>query len=379
MKTVLQLERKFTSKTETFIVNQINTIKNYNVIVATICDTKLLPCEKQTITPQNISFISRSAKYLSSKTANDLYRQLKKYRIDLIHTHYLVDAIFFSKLTKLFSVPKICSAYGYDVTSFPNHFWGLPNLFMKNIFQEYDHFLAMSDDMKNDLLKIGCPDRKIKVHYYGTDIKRFLINQRDYEIIGKIKMLSVGTIEEKKAQHLVIEALSKINKQISDFEYHIVGSGDYLKICKQKVTEIWLSDKVIFHGYIPHYEDRLVKFYQDADIFILPSITLKDNDKEGIPGTIVEAMASGLPIISTYHAGIPSIIENGKEGLLVKERDVDALSNAILKLIEDKDLRKTLGKNAQQKAIEELDLYKGTERLEKIYEEVINKSGKVTN
>lgn len=378
MQTVLHLERKFTSKTETFIVNQVNTIKNYKVIVATIYDTKLLPCEKQILTPQKISFISKSAKYLSSKTANDLYNQLKNIKIDLIHTHYLVDAIFFSKLTKLFSVPKICSAYGYDVTSFPNHFLGFPKLLMKNIFQEYDYFLAMSDDMKDDLLKIGCTDHKIKVHYYGTDIKRFLINHRDYEIIGKVKILSVGTIEEKKAQHLVIESLSKLNNKIGDFEYHIVGSGDYLKICKQKVEEFGLGDKVIFHGYIPHYDDRLVKFYQEADIFILPSITLKDYNKEGIPGTIVEAMASGLPVISTYHAGIPYIIENEKEGLLVKENNVEGLANALQKLIEDREMRIELGRNAQRKAIEKLDLYKGTVRLEKIYGDVINKSNRVT-
>ncbi len=303
--------------------------------------------------------------------------QLKEYKIDLIHTHYLVDAIFFSKLTKMFSIPKICSTYGYDVTSFPNHLWGIPKLFIKNIFKEYSYFLAMSEDMKNDLLKLGCPDYKIIIHYYGTDIKRFFFQNRDYEINGKIKILTVGTVEEKKAQHLVIEALSKLNKQIRDFEYHIIGSGEYLKICKQKVVEFGLSDKVIFHGYIPYYDNKLVNFYQEADLFILPSITLKDYDKEGIPGTIVEAMASGLPIISTYHAGIPSIIENGKEGLLVKERDVDALANAISKLIEDKELRNTLGMNAQQKAIKELDLYKGTEQLEKIYDEIINKSDKV--
>ena len=372
MKTVLHLERKFTSKTETFIINQVNTIKNYNVVVATIYNTKLLLCDKIIITPKNLSFLSKSAKFLSSKTANDLYKQLKNIKIDLIHTHYLVDAIFFSKLTKLFSVPKICSAYGYDVTSFPNHFFGFPKLLMKNIFKEYDYFLAMSEDMKNDLLKLKCIDNKIKVHYYGTDIKRFLINNRNYEINGKVKILSVGTVEEKKAQHLVIEALSKVNKQINDFEYHIVGSGEYLEKCKNKVEKFGLKDKVIFHGYIPHYNDRLVKFYQEADIFILPSITLKNYDKEGIPGTIVEAMASGLPIISTYHAGIPSIIENEKEGLLVEEKNVIGLTNSIYRLIKDKNLRIKIGKNAQKKAIDELDLYKGTERLEKIYEETLN-------
>ncbi len=373
MKTVLHLERKFTSKTETFIVNQINTIKNYNVIVATICDTKLLPCEKQIITPQNISFISRGAKYLSSKTADDLNRQLKKYKIDLIHTHYLVDAIFFSKLTKLFAVPKICSTYGYDVSSFPNYYMGIPKLFLRNIFKEYDYFLAMSEDMKNDILKLGCKTNKIIVHYYGSDIKRFLYTNRSFEKNGKIKILSVGTIEEKKGQHLVIDALNIIRNNGLQFEYHIIGMGDYLSICKEKVNHYDLKDSVFFHGHIPYVDDRLVTFYKDANIFVLPSIVDRLKSKEGITGTVVEAMASSLPVISTYHAGIPYIIENGKQGLLVKERDADGLARAILELINNIELRKMLGENAQKKAVQELDLYRGTERLEKIYEDIINR------
>jgi colanic acid/amylovoran biosynthesis glycosyltransferase len=372
MKTVLHLERKFTSKTETFIVNQVNTIKNFNVIVATIKNTGNLECNKKILEPDRISFLSRSAKYLSRKTLMNLHNKLKDIKIDLIHTHYIVDAIYFSRFTKLFNVPKICSAYGYDVSSFPNHFLGLPKYFMKKIFMEYDFFLAMSEDMKQDFLDLGCPEEKIIVHYYGTDIRKFYKPRSKYQFNGKFKILSVGTIEEKKAQHLVIEALNLINQYFQNFEYHVVGSGDYLDLCMEKVKKYNLTDKVFFHGYIHYNDRRLIEFYNNSDIFILPSITLKDNDKEGIPGTIVEAMASGLPVISTYHAGIPSIIENRKEGILVKEKDVQGLAAAILELAKNEHLRENLGKNAQKRAMEELDLYKGTEKLEKIYEEVIN-------
>jgi len=372
MKTVLHLERKFTSKTETFIVNQVNTIKNFNVIVATIKNTKNLECNKKILEPDRISFLSRSAKYLSRKTLINLYDKLKDVKIDLIHTHFVVDAIYFRRFTKLFNVPKICSAYGYDVSSFPNYFLDLPKYFMKKIFMEYDFFLAMSEDMKQDFLDLGCPEEKIIVHYYGTDIRKFYKPRSNYQFNGKFKILSVGTIEEKKAQHLVIEALNLINQYFQNFEYHVVGSGDYLDLCMEKVKKYNLTDKVFFHGYIHYNDRRLIEFYNNSDIFILPSITSKDNDKEGIPGTIVEAMASGLPVISTYHAGIPSIIENRKEGILVKEKDVQGLAAAILELAKNEHLRENLGKNAQKRAMEELDLYKGTERLEKIYEEVIN-------
>lgn len=371
MKTVLHFERKFTSKTETFIVNQVNTIKNYNVVVATLQSTNLLPCNKKIITPENYDFLTKTGKFISKKTVDDLKSQIDEYKIDLIHTHYLSDALVFHRLTKNFRVPKICSGYGYDVSSFPNKFFGIIKRLYKLIFKEYDFFIAMSPDMKDDLIKLGCPENKILVHYYGTDIKRFFNEKRNYNSKDKLTILSVGTIEEKKAQHLVIEALAKL--KLTNLYYLIVGDGYNLEKCKKLAFELGLEDNIIFKGFVSYNSTELIDIYKSADIFTLPSITLSDYDKEGIPGTIVEAMASGLPVISTYHAGIPYIIENEKEGLLVKERDVDGLASAILRLVKDENLREFLGRNAQKKAIEELDLYKGTERLEKIYEEIIGK------
>ncbi len=371
MKTVLHLERKFVSKTETFIINQVNTIKNFNVVVATAKSLNNFLCNKKIIEPKNKSLLV-NGKILFPQVEEDLLSQLNEYKIDLIHVHYLVDALYFLNMVKKFNVPKVVSCYGYDVSSFPNKLLGIPKLLLKKVFNEYDYFIAMSPDMKLDLIKLCCPEGKIIIHYYGTDVERFVFNERNYLPKDKIIILSVGTVEKKKAQHLVIEALGIVSKVFTNFEYHIVGSGDYINICKRNAKKLGIYNNVFFHGYIPYNSPLLQEFYNEADIFILPSITLHDYDKEGIPGTIVEAMASGLPVISTYHAGIPYIIESGKEGILVKERDIMELVDALMYLIKNPDLRQKLGQNAQNKALEELDLKKGTERLEKIYTQIIN-------
>jgi len=377
MKTVLHLERKFTSNTETFIVNQVNTINNFNVVVATIYSTGILHCDKTVITPQHISYISRSAKYLSRENADEMRAQLDRFSIGLVHCHYLVDAIAFRSLTKQLNVPKICSAYGYDVSSFPNKYFGLAKHFYRAIFEEYDYFLAMSEDMKKDLLALGCPDGKIIVHYHGIDTSRFYNSQRKYTLEDRIaRILTVGTLEEKKAQHLVVRALGllKTKYKMGNFEYHLAGSGAFESVIREEARKYDLSNNIVFHGYLPHYGVELKNLYDSSDIFVHPSISLEDNDKEGIPGTIVEAMASGLPVISSRHAGIPSIIQDKVHGLLCAERDVEGLAEAFHLLLTDGKLREKLGRSGQEKAMRELDIKAGTRELENIYARAIDKS-----
>lgn len=374
MQNVVHLERKFSSKTETFIVNQINTLSSFKPYVLTLVSTKNIKCSADILTPRDISFFSRSARFLSSRSKKDLLKIFGSLDCSLIHSHYLVDALFFHGMTKHIKVPKVCSVYGYDVSSFPRQFGKMPMYLLKTIFSEYDLFLAMTEDMKKDLIEIGCPEDKIKVHYYGTDIKKFINEGRVFQQPDKIKILTVASLAEKKGQKYIIDALHRIRTDygFSNFQYDIVGNGPHKYELEERIEKYGLHKHVFLHGHIDYNNQRLYRFYEDADIFTLPSITAASFDKEGIPGTIVEAMAGRLPIISTFHAGIPYVIENGKEGLLVREKDVEGLAVSLYKLMKDPELRARLGTAAQARAIKELDLKIGTGNLEKIYTSLIS-------
>ena len=134
-----------------------------------------------------------------------------------------------------------------------------------------------------------------------------------------------------------------------------------------------MENFVKMNGKIIYGSDIHLKALFNADVFIHPSVTAENGDKEGIPGAIVEAMASGLPVISTYHAGIPYIIENQQTGVLVNEWDVDALAEGILELAENSSKRKMIGLAGQEYAMNNLDLFEKEKELEEIYMSLIEK------
>ena len=132
-----------------------------------------------------------------------------------------------------------------------------------------------------------------------------------------------------------------------------------------------LSKHVHFLGALDHLSGAFMREYRNADVFVHPSVVSETNEKEAIPGAIVEAMATGLPVISTHHAGIPYVIQNGETGLLIDEWDVAALAHSIVGLAEDVNLRQRIGLRARKCAIEKLDLQQKQTELENIYDRVI--------
>ena len=184
--------------------------------------------------------------------------------------------------------------------------------------------------------------------------------------------MTLSTLCPKKGHLFQLTAIEKlVTSGITNFQFRIAGTGEVETELKKVVNEKHLSEYVIFTGALKYGSEEMMEEYKNADIFLHPSVTAPDGDKEGIPGTIIEAMSAGLPVISTFHAGIPYIIENKKTGILVKEWDIDALAEALTSLIQNKNLCENIGLTAQKYALQNLDLRLKEKELEEIYDKLI--------
>jgi colanic acid/amylovoran biosynthesis glycosyltransferase len=381
---VVHAIRAYLARTETFVGGQIGTLDKYDPVVVAHhrgpnreFDVEQMFIINEQMQGMRKAFCTFSYQMLRSLTQfgiNEAEKWIRSFDPKLLHFHFAVDAAFFLPLYKRLQIPAVVSLYGYDISSFPRSLAGVGGLYLKRAFDAMDCFLAMSEDMKKDAIAVGIPAEKIIVHYYGIDAGRFAFPERSYRRAERFNILCVGSLLKKKGQHHLLRSLAEVRRVRPDIDAHVtlVGSGDLQRELESIVTERQLGDRVTFAGHVSHLNERLVQSFRDADVFVHFSTTQPDYDKEGIPGTIVEAMASGLPIISTRHAGIPVVIDDDRHGILLEEKDVDGITKALIELYDSEERRTVLGRAAARRALTELDMKSKTRELENIYDSMLS-------
>jgi glycosyltransferase involved in cell wall biosynthesis len=150
------------------------------------------------------------------------------------------------------------------------------------------------------------------------------------------------------------------------FRLKIIGEkGDQSEFIRSKVRDLSLDDAITLHGPVTH--DELQGIYHESTIFALPCLIAADGDRDGIPNVLAEAMATGLAVVTTAVSGIPELVRNGVDGLMVPERDPQALATALQSLLQDEAQRKRLGAAARSRVCEVFDSHKTTQQLKKLF------------
>jgi colanic acid/amylovoran biosynthesis glycosyltransferase len=223
----------------------------------------------------------------------------------------------------------------------------------QQLFNRGDLMLPISRLWASRLQQMGCPAQKIAVSRMGVNMEKFSL--RPLKAPGQpLKMISVARLTEKKGLHVAIEACRLLRERGVDFRYHILGIGPWERRLRTMIEQFQLEEYVVMPGFKPNHEVKAM--LDEADLFLLPSVTGADGDMEGIPVALMEAMAVGIPVVSTLHSGIPELIDADRSGWLVPEYDASALADRLAQFadVEQQELGAML-KRAREKVENEFN------------------------
>lgn len=345
----------FLPVSETFIYGEVRNMKRYEPFV--FCWRRVnkgaMPHDHVVIDPGH----------------RKLERMLKRREIELIHARFGMSGIRMMRLKKDWNVPLVTSFHGCDTPGSARMRKRRRDL--QQLFKTGDIFTVPCRAMKQELVKHGCPERKIVVHYSGIDVGRFAFKERSFPAKGPVRILFVGRLVEKKGADILLKAFQSVRKAFPNTELRIVGNGVLRDRLKRLAKKLRVHSHVAFLGELPHRE--IAKQLESAHLFCLPSSKDRTGNQEGIPNALKEAMASGLPVVSTFHSGIPELIEDGVSGHLVPENNAGALAKKLIHLLERPDTWKPLGTQARAKIEAQFHQKKQTEKLESLFDSIIQR------
>jgi colanic acid/amylovoran biosynthesis glycosyltransferase len=282
---------------------------------------------------------------------------------DIIHSHFGPNGLFVVSLKdRGFIKGKVVTSFhGHDMSGYVTSHG---NDVYNPLFAKGDLFTPISNYWKIKLRQLGCPEQKILVHRMGIDVNKFCHCSKKHKK-GKINILSVARLVEKKGLPYGIEAVATVSKVYQGIEYLIVGDGPLKSSLDDLIKQLKIDGIVKLLGWREQNEIR--QLMQETDIFLAPSVTGSDDDQEGIPVAIMEAMALGLPVISTLHSGIPELVKDGVSGFLVSECDIDSLTNRLAYLIDHPEIWSEMGRCGREIVKDRFDINKLNDKLVEIY------------
>jgi colanic acid/amylovoran biosynthesis glycosyltransferase len=219
--------------------------------------------------------------------------------------------------------------------------------FYDPVFRRADLILPDSGFLAERLIEFGAPADRVRVHYNGVDTELFRPPRlpRTAESVPRIGF--VGRLVEKKGLEYALEALGALAKTGYNFDFDIVGDGPLLEPLRAQTENLGIGRRIHFHGSLKHPE--IIRILDACEVFLSPCVIASDGDIDSAPSTIKEAMAMGLPVVSTDISAIPEIIDTGVDGLLVPERQAPPLAEALAALLDSVELRQRLGQAAREK------------------------------
>jgi colanic acid/amylovoran biosynthesis glycosyltransferase len=287
--------------------------------------------------------------------------------VDVLHCHFGPEGMKYDAFARVLGIPLIVSFYGFDCSRFPlqrGRDVYLP------LFRSAAAVTVLSDRMAERVAELGCPPSIIVKQPLGVDLDEFPFQQRGCPGAGEsIRIVSVARLVEKKGLTYALDAVAGVLRRhpqkLGSLRYDIIGDGPLRHALEQQATELGLKDTVRFLG--NKTQDEVRRALAEAHVFMLPSVTAEDGDEEGTPTVLIEASATGLPVVSTLHSGIPELVLDGRSGFLAAERDSLDLTNKLDALIERPEDWGKFGREGRRHVEQNFDIRALNRRLAALY------------
>lgn len=302
--------------------------------------------------------ISRSSTDSATRAYLKVFRQYQPFAVLAEYGNMGVNVM---KACEAAAIPLIVHFHGFDAS--------MHEVTTQNaktypvLFQTAAAVIAVSRPMQRKLVSLGAPPDKVHRAFCGVDCRAFHGGDPAKAPAG---FITVGRFTAKKAPDLTLRAFAKVHRAHPEAELRMIGDGVMLPDCRKLARDLGVADAVTFLGAQPPAVVQAEM--RRARCLVQHSIEAPSGDSEGTPISVIEAGATGIPVVATRHAGIPDIVVDGVTGFLVEEHDVDGMAERMIHIVEDPDLAGRLGQVARVRIERHFSIEQSIDRLWKIVE-----------
>ena len=286
---------------------------------------------------------------------------------DLMHVYFGHTGVHLLPFIKGWDKPVVVSFHGMDIQPRP-HQPGYDDM-MRELLQTVPLVLARSESLFDALEKWGCPRGKMRLNRTGIPLDAFPLVKRTVPEEGRWQFVQACRLIAKKGLKSALQAFAMFHGFQPNARFVIAGDGPMKDSLLDLARELGVANAVELRGFLD--QAALAKLYAESHVFVHPSEMTSDQNQEGVPNSMLEAMATGLPVLATRHGGIPEAVTDGASGLLCPERDPQSLMEAMFRFTEHPENLATMGEEAARSVREEFSQQRAIERLESFYDEAI--------
>jgi colanic acid/amylovoran biosynthesis glycosyltransferase len=292
---------------------------------------------------------------------------LERRGADLMHIYFGHTGVHLLPFIEQWNKPCLVSFHGADV-AVKQDIANYPAK-LRCLFDAVPLVLARSQSLANRLMQFGCPREKLRINRTGVPLDEFPLVERQAPPNGRWRIMQACRLIPKKGVATSLRAFAVFKKDFPNAEFFIAGKGPLQPELEMLAAGLGVSNDVRFVGFLS--QSKLLGLYLSSHLFLHPSETPPDENQEGIPNSILEAMATGLPVLATRHGGIPEAVEHGQSGVLVQEEDHVGLARSMKEIANNPTVLYQMGMSARMAVSARFEQEAQARLLESFYEEAI--------